>query len=171
MGAAGLTQIMPETAIDLGLKNIFVPDYFNKAVALLNKEREIRKQAIDELNKISDKNKLKHAKQARKLMQSSLDTRRKREKLFNRYKKDLLTGKKDERLQPEKAIEYGLAYFARLLKSQEGDISLALASYNAGPHRVRDYGGIPPYNETVGFRNRILKYYEEYLLKAGKKSR
>jgi len=53
-----------------------------------------------------------------------------------------------------------------LMKKQKGDISLALASYNAGPHRVREFNGIPPYEETVHFRNRVLQYYREYLRKA-----
>ena len=51
------------------------------------------------------------------------------------------------------------------MKAQNGDISLALASYNAGPHRVKQYNGIPPYKETVSFRNMVLKYYREYLNK------
>ena len=165
LGAAGLTQIMPETAKDLGLKNIFMPDYYNEAGNLLKKEREIRSQAIDELFKISENNKIEYAKQARKLMQASLDISLKREKLFTRYKEELLKNQTDDRLQPEIAIEFGLAYFASLLKAQKGDISLALASYNAGPHRVMNYRGIPPYSETIRFRNSILHYYREYLNK------
>ena len=54
---------------------------------------------------------------------------------------------------------------ARMMKMQKGDISLALASYNAGPHRVKQYGGVPPFTETVGFRNRVLRYYRDYLRK------
>ena len=52
------------------------------------------------------------------------------------------------------------------MKAQKGDMSLALASYNAGPHRVKQYNGIPPYRETVHFRNLVLKYYRDYLRKA-----
>ncbi|MEO3415906.1 lytic transglycosylase domain-containing protein [Roseovarius sp. CAU 1744] len=35
------------------------------------------------------------------------------------------------------------------------DIDLALAAYNAGPHRVREYGGVPPYRETRDYIARI----------------
>lgn len=35
------------------------------------------------------------------------------------------------------------------------DIDLALAAYNAGPHRVREFGGIPPYRETRDYIARI----------------
>ena len=82
--------------------------------------------------------------------------------LFRRYKSELLKKDWDDRLKPGKAIEYGYKYFSGLMKAQNGDISLALASYNAGQHRVKQYKGIPPYRETVKFRNIVLKYYREY---------
>lgn len=36
-----------------------------------------------------------------------------------------------------------------------GDIDLALAGYNAGPHRVAEIGGVPPYPETRSYIGRI----------------
>lgn len=47
---------------------------------------------------------------------------------------------------------------ARYLLAQLGsfkDIDLALAAYNAGPHRVVDYSGIPPFTETRDYIARI----------------
>lgn len=38
-------------------------------------------------------------------------------------------------------------------------LSLTLASYNAGPGAVRKYGGVPPYNETRTYIQRVAKYY------------
>jgi soluble lytic murein transglycosylase-like protein len=163
VGAAGLTQIMPATAKDMGMKNIHMPEYFNEAVALMKEERSVRRKAMSVLFQITEKDKLQNAKKARSLMQKSLDLGQKRKNLFNRYRKELLEDQTDERLDPAKAIEYGLIYFARLMKAKQGDISLALASYNAGPHRIEEYNGIPPYNETVNFRNRILQFYRDYL--------
>lgn len=162
VGAAGLAQIMPRTAKGLGMDNIHVPKYYLKAESLIKQEREARDTALSALFRIDESNKEKYARQARKWMQSSLDLAGEREKLFSRYRRDLLKKMTDDRLQPDKAIQYGFRYFARLMKEQGGDISLALASYNAGPHRVKKYKGIPPFSETVGFRNRILKYYEDY---------
>lgn len=163
VGAAGLTQIMPQTAIDLGLKNIYIPEYYHKASGLLKKERSVKKQAEEEMMGISSMEDTSRAENARNLMLKLFEIKRERKALYNRYKKELVKNGKDERLDPEKAIESGLVYFAKLMKAQKGDISLALASYNAGPHRVKQYNGIPPYEETVGFRNRILKFYSAYL--------
>ena len=169
MGAAGLTQIMPSTAKEMGMNNILLPEYYNDALLLVKQERESRNQAMDTLFKITeDENKLQYAERARALMQASLDMRQQREALIKRYKKELLAEQTDERLDPAKAIEYGLVYFAGLMKAQQGDISLALASYNAGGQRIEEHKGIPPISETVGFRNEVLQYYRNYLSKVVK---
>ncbi|MBW1869073.1 MAG: transglycosylase SLT domain-containing protein, partial [Deltaproteobacteria bacterium] len=165
VGAAGLTQIMPKTGKGLGMKNIYMPLYFEEAISLMARQRKLRKRAKVLLSEVTATNKTKLAKDARGLMQKSLKCGRERSKLFKRYKRDLLKKDRDDRLNPGKSIEFGYKYFSGLMKAQNGDISLALASYNAGPHRVKQYNGIPPYKETVSFRNMVLKYYREYLNK------
>lgn len=60
-------------------------------------------------------------------------------------------------------IEAGTRYLSKLKKDFKGDLKLALAAYNAGPHNVRKYKGIPPFRETQSYVKRILKYYDEYL--------
>ena len=162
VGAAGLTQIMPKTGKGLGMKNIYMPSYFEKAISLMKSQRKLRKRARVLLSEVTATNKTKLARDARGLMQKSLKCGRERSKLFKRYKRDLLKKNRDDRLNPGKSIEFGYKYFSGLMKAQNGDISLALASYNAGPHRVKQYKGIPPYKETVTFRNMVLKYYREY---------
>ena len=162
VGAAGLTQIMPKTGKGLGMKNIYMPLYFEEAISLMARQRKLRKRAKVLLSELTSTNMTKLAKDARELMQESLNYGRKRSMLFRRYKRELLKKDRDDRLKPGKAIEYGYKYFSELMKAQDGDISLALASYNAGPHRVKQYNGIPPYKETVSFRNMVLKYYREF---------
>ena len=51
----------------------------------------------------------------------------------------------------------GARYFARL-KRQFGSDELALAAYNAGPGRVRQFGGVPPIRETQNYVSRISEY-------------
>ena len=165
VGAAGLTQIMPKTGKGLGMKNIYMPSYFEEAISLMARQRKLRKRAKVLLSEVTATNKTKLAKDARELMQKSLNCGRKRSMLFRRYKRELLKKHQDDRLKPGQAIEYGYKYFSGLMEAQNGDISLALASYNAGPHRVKQYKGIPPYGETVTFRNIVLQYYREYLMK------
>ena len=48
-----------------------------------------------------------------------------------------------------------------------GNIPHALAAYNAGPGRVQEYGGVPPFPETQGYVRNISRYYNEYLAVIG----
>lgn len=53
-------------------------------------------------------------------------------------------------------IEGGVRYLRRLL-DQFGSVELALAAYNAGPGRVKAYGGVPPFKETQAFIRKVLE--------------
>jgi Transglycosylase SLT domain len=57
---------------------------------------------------------------------------------------------------PIQNIQGGLKYFRQQLDAHKGDVSLALASYNAGPGAVRKAGGIPNFPETQDYVKRIM---------------
>lgn len=63
---------------------------------------------------------------------------------------------------PKDNVEGGVKYLRFLLDTFRGDVSLALAAYNAGLSKVAKYGGIPPYAETRTYVNRVLSYMQSY---------
>ena len=52
----------------------------------------------------------------------------------------------------------GTRYLRILLDMFGGDVSLALAGYNAGENAVRRYGGIPPYRETRNYVRKVRRF-------------
>ena len=62
---------------------------------------------------------------------------------------------------PRQSIMGGARLLRRLIDMHEGNIRLALASYNAGPRNVKRYGGVPPFQETQNYIKRIIELLEE----------
>ncbi|MFZ0451813.1 MAG: lytic transglycosylase domain-containing protein [Desulfatiglandaceae bacterium] len=167
VGAAGITQIMPSTGKLLGMSTIFSPPYFEEAREFMLKERRLKAKAMALISKPEEYCVEDDARRACQEMQQAIAFREKWVASYRRYRLELLQEARDDRLNPQKAIEGGYRLFAELLKQQKGDISLALAAYNAGSRAVKKYNGLPPYPETVSYRNRVLRYYREYLKRAG----
>jgi len=60
---------------------------------------------------------------------------------------------------PQANVAAGTAYLHDLLQRYHGNVSLALAAYNAGSGAVAKYKGIPPYAETRDYVNNVTALY------------
>ena len=61
---------------------------------------------------------------------------------------------------PAQNIHAGARYLKQLLTRYPQDLRLALAAYNAGPDRVEQYKGVPPFGETRDYVRRVIQEYE-----------
>jgi soluble lytic murein transglycosylase-like protein len=58
-------------------------------------------------------------------------------------------------------VEGGTRYLRELLERYNFDLVKALAAYNAGPQRVEQFGGVPPYYETRAYVARIVRDFNK----------
>ena len=71
--------------------------------------------------------------------------------------------KVEDSFHPEKNIEGGARYLRYLLNTYKGDLTLALAAYNAGETAVAKYNyNVPPYRETQNYVKRVFSFYKSY---------
>lgn len=59
-------------------------------------------------------------------------------------------------LNPRQNVDAGARLLRQLLDRYPGDLSSALAAYNAGPAVVDQHGGVPPFAETQSYVQQIL---------------
>jgi hypothetical protein len=68
----------------------------------------------------------------------------------------------NDSFHPEENIDGGVRYLRYLLNIYNDNLQLALAAYNAGEKAVFKYRGIPPYQETQTYVQRVLGYYQKF---------
>lgn len=62
---------------------------------------------------------------------------------------------------PQANVEGGTKYLRELLERYNFDLVKALAAYNAGPQRVEQYKGVPPYYETQAYVARVVRDFNK----------
>lgn len=62
-------------------------------------------------------------------------------------------------LDPAQNLEGGAKYLSQLLNRFDGNLTNAIAAYNAGPGAVTRHGGVPPYKETKNYVDKVLGLY------------
>lgn len=63
---------------------------------------------------------------------------------------------------PHENIRAGTKYIRSLLDQFRGNMTLAIASYNAGPGAVKRFGSVPPYPETRKYVQRVLQNFYQF---------
>jgi soluble lytic murein transglycosylase-like protein len=63
---------------------------------------------------------------------------------------------------PAQNVAGGTRYLKQMLDRFGGDVTRAVAAYNAGPEAVEKYNGVPPYAETQGYVTNVLGSYDRY---------
>jgi membrane-bound lytic murein transglycosylase MltF len=67
----------------------------------------------------------------------------------------------NDAFDPQSNVTGGSRYLRELLERYNFDLVKALAAYNAGPLRVEQYRGVPPFHETQAYVARIVHEYNQ----------
>lgn len=72
----------------------------------------------------------------------------------------------EDAFDPEQNVDAGVRHLETLVRLYGGDLTRALAAYNAGQGAVARHGGVPPYRETRAYVRRVLERYRAKKAKA-----
>ena len=64
---------------------------------------------------------------------------------------------------PDQNIDGGARYIKQMLDEFHDNTRHAVAAYHAGPGNVQKYGGIPPFETTQVYVERVMRFYDHFL--------
>ncbi len=179
VGAAGVVQLMPVTAKEMGMK-VFLPSYYDIAWQELKIANGYSRKVQEVVGKIgsreSEEYNRKRAYEMIPYRILAIQHQEKANELFQCYKQDLLAQVEDasdeelmeidQRFIISLAIETCVKLLAdNARRLNNGDVREIASAYNAGLGRVLEFQGIPAIDETVVFQNKVMNYYRQYLMK------
>ena len=69
------------------------------------------------------------------------------------------------------SIDAGARHLKGLMRRYKGDLALVAAAYNAGIGAVAQFGGVPPYRETLAYVAKVQALHARYRTALGKKGK
>ena len=74
-------------------------------------------------------------------------------------------------LSSAESIDAGARHLKGLMRRYKGDLALVAAAYNAGIGAVAQFGGVPPYRETLAYVAKVQALHARYRTALGKKGK
>ncbi|MBM3228282.1 lytic transglycosylase domain-containing protein [Candidatus Pacearchaeota archaeon] len=161
-GAAGLMQIIPETAKGLGLK------IYEGNMDIYKNLKENRRRVVNSFNSATNEGRRGNYNDAIKWFREYNSYSKKADALFREYKRTLLENKDlDERLNPEKSIDAGVRYLAILAKLNRNTPYFAelrdiIAAYNFGGENAAIKWTLPTIREPLNHANKVSEFYRRF---------
>jgi soluble lytic murein transglycosylase-like protein len=160
-GAAGLMQLIPETAQEMGLK------VYEKNLDIYHNLKEARKNMIKTFNSAIKAGRQENYERLTELFTQYNLYAKETDSLSQEYKKTLLENKSlDERLDPEKNIGAGVKYLAILAKinmetSNIANLRNIIAAYNFKGEDAAKKWTLPPLKEPIKLINKVIEAFIE----------
>ena len=139
---------------------LYLREYPEKPIAFINKYNSIIEQASERFG--LDPSLLKAVIRAESAFDHRATSNKGAQGLMQLMPETAEAMEVGDPYNPEENIFGGARYLRTLFERFDNNIMLTLAAYNAGPDKVEEYNGVPPFEETKTFIKRVMDYYSQY---------